>query len=97
LKLAVKFYPLNKEAAVQIDITAIVNKWLDSSLPNYGLAIMGHRVKPKASGCVSWGSAYSNDNTLIPIIDVNYKLNIFCLLPPAPGLTYVAKLLGSKK
>ncbi|MBP2632858.1 MAG: hypothetical protein H6Q70_3486, partial [Firmicutes bacterium] len=40
-KLAVKFLPFMREVAVQIDITTIVNKWIDNTLPNYGLIIMG--------------------------------------------------------
>ena len=94
---AVKFRPSVREVAVQIDITTIVNKWLSNTLPNYGLVITGHRIRPKDSGCISFGSAYNNDNTLLPIIDVSYRPNIFCLLPPPPGLTYIAKLIGSKK
>lgn len=92
-KLAVKFSPFLREVTVQIDMTTIVNKWLDNTLPNYGLVIIGRRMNLKESGCVSFGSAYNSDNTLIPIIDIDYKPNIFCLLPPPPSLRYTTNLI----
>ena len=97
LNSALQFRPSGQDIAIQIDITTIVNKWLNNTLPNYGLLVTGHRLKPKDSGCLSFGSAYNTDNTLIPTLDVGYKPNIFCLLPPPPGLTYITKLIGSKK
>ena len=96
-KLAVKFSPFIREIAVQIDITTIVNKWIDNTLPNYGLIIMGRRINLKESGCVSFGSAYNCDNTLIPLININYKPNIFCLLPPPPGLVCTTTLIEPKR
>lgn len=96
-KLAVEFCPFGKEVSVEINITTIVNKWLNNTLTNYGLVVKGHRIKPKNLGYISFGSAYSNDNTLIPTIDVYYKQNFFCLIPPPPGVTYTTKLIECKK
>lgn len=98
LRLAVEFCPPGREeVAVQIDVTTIVNRWLVNTLPNCGLVIAGYGARPGESGCISLGSAYSRDNTLIPVINMSYQQNVFCWLPPPPNLRYEVTALEKQK
>lgn len=86
---AIEFSPLIMNVGVKIDITSIVNRWLNHTLPNYGLLLSGSSINPRESRCTSFGSAYHSDNTLIPYISIN-------LLPPPINFTYTATVNESK-
>ena len=76
------FKPFTKNAVIEIDITDIVSKWMDNSLPNKGLVIVGNPSNNNLS-LTAFGSAYNKNNTIIPF------LSLIPLFPlPIPSLKY---------
>lgn len=72
-ELARDFFPFTHDAAVEIDITPIVEKWMTNSLINRGLVIKGNDHDPCLVCYASFGSAYSRDRSLIPLLRVMYR------------------------
>lgn len=85
------FSPSVNDAAIEVDITVLVNKWLDNSLINKGIAIKPITEEP---GRAFWGSAYCKNKTLIPFIRIIYKHD-HCYCLPISKITYNATVLSS--
>lgn len=87
-----EFLPFSKDVAIEVNITALFNKWLSNALVNRGIAIKdGTYTKPCISH-TSFGSAYSKDNMLVPFIRVNFRQNSCGCFLPQP-ISYTASVL----
>lgn len=91
------FFPFTSDVAVEVDITTIVDKWLNNTLVNRGIVIKGKNTNPYLSCYTSFGSAYSKDTTLIPSIRVVFKQGpCICLLPKS-DISYTATVFPSSR
>jgi hypothetical protein len=89
------FFPFISDVAIEIDITTMVDKWINNTLVNRGIVIKGNNTNPYLSCSTSFGSAYSKDNTLIPFIRVAIKQGpCICFLPKS-DITYTANVFPS--
>ncbi|MEL7633021.1 MULTISPECIES: DNRLRE domain-containing protein [Sporomusa] len=90
------FFPFTCEAAIEIDITTIVDMWLKNTLVNRGIVIKGNNTHYPPCCYTSFGSAYSADNTVIPFIRAAFAQGpCLCFLPNS-DITYTAKVFPAK-
>ena len=89
------FFPFTSDVAVEIDIKAIVEKWINNTLVNRGIVIKSEHSKPYLSCYTAFGSAYSKDTTLIPIIRVVLKEGACIDWLPKADITYTAAVFPS--
>jgi hypothetical protein len=66
----VNFSYLDNKVYIDTDITNIVNIWRNDQLENKGLFI---KPRDTSSPLISFGSATSSDNTLKPLLKINYE------------------------
>lgn len=88
-----EFLPFTREAAIEIDITAVVNKWLNNELANRGLVIKSNNYSPYLSCVTAFGSAFSKDASLKPFIKLELKQGSYICLLPNSDITYTARVL----
>ena len=87
------FFPFTCEAAIEIDITVIVDMWLKNTLVNRGIVIKSNNTQYPPCCYTAFGSAYSADNTVIPFIRAAFVPGpCLCFLPKS-DITYTAKVL----
>lgn len=66
----VEFNPFTNKVASEIDLSKIVNKWVDNSLVNKGIVLSGNSV---IKAVARFGSAFINDITLAPFLRVSFE------------------------
>jgi hypothetical protein len=87
------FSPFTCDVAIEVDITSIFAKWINNTLINRGIVIIGNNNYPSLSCFTSFGSAYSKDITLIPFIRVGFKPCIPMM--PIPNLSFTSEVITS--
>jgi hypothetical protein len=91
------FFPFTSDVAIEMDITPLVDKWINNSLVNRGIVIKGNNPTPYFSSYTSFGSAYSKDNSLIPFIRVTYKQGPYISLLSKADIEYSATVLPVRR
>ncbi len=66
----VEFNPFTNKVALEIDLSDIVNKWVNNSLINKGLVLSGNSA---IEAVARFGSAFINDVTLVPFLRVSFE------------------------
>ncbi|MBP2650684.1 MAG: hypothetical protein H6Q74_1509 [Firmicutes bacterium] len=92
-----EFLPFTQDVAIEINITVLLDKWLNNTLKNNGIDIRGKYTEPYPIGYTYFGSAYSKDNTLIPFIRVAFTPKPWIWYLPTSQITYTTQLLSSGK
>lgn len=66
----VEFNPFTNKVALEIDLSDIVNKWVDNSLINKGIVLSPNGERKSVA---RFGSAFINDVTLVPFLRVSFE------------------------